>query len=1368
MTKSFALLRTNVGLTTNIKITIQSDKKLFMDSIESHPDLSNARFKKKQIVSTSFWQFCIPFFYTNSTGRVNREIAYHISDAGDNKSMSSDFSKQYDNFYNQGARNILENKYYTEEFEYFAPIHIKKGSIPTNFFIFRIDGPGVIKLTKDNFRSEILNKMKVVANYDLTKSSPLGEFLDKNINKETNFPNTPLYIDFKRNELSAWYGIDYNSGGYISSKESLEQFFKTEQLYSGMDKYFLDSWKNKGIVYPYIFNLNFLFDDTPATPTGLRKWSINRYLGFYFDEMNLYEQLSPNPVTEVESDVFIDKNNILKSKSGKIPFSNPDNLTNFPYIEVEGIRYKVIECPCEEQTVTNQKTQQSSSVASDANITKIKKCYKIISDKNLEGKSLKSETKKPGVIKLEHTDGLNKLLYTNGDIYTIKDYDLYDMWLIKIGEEFHRIIKDENTGGIIILSDYAFEITGNKLKYYINQSDPKFTKTIQFDTTGQTAPLLLQIYYAKFTDIKDFDTDIIETNFAKFEYEKKGVVSQSEESKFFMKNLNSGTIPPEDHDLSFGNTNVYIPASSHYTGNLETFMIFNNTQNQPYLSGTIPQQQSQITNLNLGVLWSKNPKYCKWGFQGSNSQGDTPYYLNNSVSADDYNRNPNTEILFPSRVEKSLDYFYTINSDATDYVYHSLHIEKYNSGIRDESLEFELDKYLGVSYSQDYFSYFFGGTTEFESGNVRKNIEKWSYFNNSNLEGFESCNTLFKGIKFQYFDNQRFSPTGRQNPLNDKLSGYKFSILLSDNNYDINSSGIVENKQNILVWEQITEWDKSFDYATGSLVRWNEIIYKNDSSIVSGNWQNPIVSGFKIWSENNIFYSPLSTNNLSGFGITPSVVYNSNEYWYHDGIQNLTFTFWNPGNTYSLFLNFATINTNNTVICNGDVYYSLTQSNTQKPDPQSRNWQRETWNSFLVRNSRLSQPHTHWKKVPLFSFQNSVYPLGQFVVHSNVLYYAIKNSNRAPNQQNTQFPSIQLNNLMTWKWIHSFDPDPRISYGATILDNDIINVGGGLMKLKEKLDPSQEEIFGRIYDKLDDGINIYINHKWKNVLINIYSNDGLFESGIKGANREILYQIPSSKFSAKNFMNYINTPYSTPGGFGGESALSKPYGFMNNLKYCIINEDSSIKVYDSKDITNFLQAPGFLKAYSPDEFGVFKQSLKITPYNLSSNILKANKSLNSGVLISLKDLNYYSDVPYAYLVERKQVLNPQNIVYTTSNNSVFFSMRRHSGSYCPIFRKIDLFKQDSLTQSYNNYKFDTELTEFGMTGERIVSKINRTSNILKLANNTSLNSIYPMLDETPYGVTKSFIFKSTWDLEYFQECVLPNNDTFLPTQNIEQ
>lgn len=53
--------------------------------------------------------------------------------------------------------------------------------------------------------------------------------------------------------------------------------------------------------------------------------------------------------------------------------------------------------------------------------------------------------------------------------------------------------------------------------------------------------------------------------------------------------------------------------------------------------------------------------------------------------------------------------------------------------------------------------------------------------------------------------------------------------------------------------------------------------------------------------------------------------------------------------------------------------------------------------------------------------------------------------------------------------------------------------------------------------------------------------------------------------------------------------------------------------------------------------------------------------------------------------------------------------------------------------------------------ERIFSKVNSKSNILKFKNQKDVNSIYPMLDEYGDSYKDYFIFKSTWDNKYYIE-----------------
>ena len=70
--------------------------------------------------------------------------------------------------------------------------------------------------------------------------------------------------------------------------------------------------------------------------------------------------------------------------------------------------------------------------------------------------------------------------------------------------------------------------------------------------------------------------------------------------------------------------------------------------------------------------------------------------------------------------------------------------------------------------------------------------------------------------------------------------------------------------------------------------------------------------------------------------------------------------------------------------------------------------------------------------------------------------------------------------------------------------------------------------------------------------------------------------------------------------------------------------------------------------------------------------------------------------------------------------------------------------------------------------QRILSKVNRKESILKLKNNSTYDSIYPMLDEYGYMVADFFIFKSTWDFEYHIEANKPNISSVPTLQNIYQ
>ena len=93
---------------------------------------------------------------------------------------------------------------------------------------------------------------------------------------------------------------------------------------------------------------------------------------------------------------------------------------------------------------------------------------------------------------------------------------------------------------------------------------------------------------------------------------------------------------------------------------------------------------------------------------------------------------------------------------------------------------------------------------------------------------------------------------------------------------------------------------------------------------------------------------------------------------------------------------------------------------------------------------------------------------------------------------------------------------------------------------------------------------IYINNKWKNVLVNINIADNTYDN-ISECNRDDLYNELYAKLTASNFSNAIND-------------ITNKYGFADYLTYVIIDEDG-IKQY-SNSLGNIKEVPYLLRCFS--------------------------------------------------------------------------------------------------------------------------------------------------------------------------------------------
>jgi hypothetical protein len=1368
--KSFAILRTNVGLTTNIKIMIDTNYKLSLDSIESNMNLSFDKFKKISFNKSNYYDELIPYFYKD----LPAETAYSIKYENDAETMSNDFAYQYDELYNYGARNIVDNKNYSEEYEYFAPLYITKTGLPKNFIVFRVDGPGIGTLTTANFNTEIISKLKTVKLFDLTKQSQFGEWLYTNFVDNKYFPDAPLEIDFRNLEFCRWNGIDYQNGGYTSKSLFIDDILDEEKEIFELEKFVFDSYKNNKVVFPNILNLSFLFDDTPSTPEQKRRWSINRYYGFYLDDLELVTTMSSYITIPLKNDIVV-TNNILYSVSEDYPFQEIWSDKKPFYVEYKGNYYKVEQYT---ETITNQlikvknttgntsidrmerdlgfsssKKQASSvKVVNTKNLTtNIKSAienygeiivtkYKIVSDIDFSGMTYSSFNQNFGEIRN------NVLVDMNANPITIDGFDTADIWLINIDGVYHNLIGGTNS--ISVNSDYSFQFSENSYTYKVNGVEKTVNTIVDFNNP----PTIFNIYKAKLTDIKDFDDRLVDTEYSKYEYEKLTELTNTDETKMYFEDLTSTTDPRDLDDFVYKNEVVKIPVSSEYTANYETFKVDDTTG-------------------NLSEIWRKNPVYCRFGFQNSISGNDVPYLLNNSLIFEDYNRTVNVSDMHPKRIERNLDYFYTINSDSSSYLHHSLHVEESNN----TSFKFDLEKYLNQgTYSYDYFTYFFSKQAQFLDNRIRKNTRKYSYFN----VGDDSVpnHSLFRGIRFDIYKVEGVNLNSNDQiekiniSTNNDFVDYKMSVLLSDNDWSVTNTGVVMESASTLEWTIIDEWKMDKIYASGSVVIFDDILYTNTGVLgpfspttVDGVVSSPANQGWNIYSNvantRNIFWSPILNMNQS-------YTYNFGEYYYRNTfsqeIDINPIDFWNPRRASSSNINqqytlgefvmynkkVFISNTNNNkfhpnqkqwvdistiskfdpgvtysksdIVTNlveiGDIvenryFISLTSNNRNKFD-DSLSW--EIMSSVVPTNESFK-----WKLVEIWN-PIKTYTAGSYVVHNEILY----------NNSLAILPGLEPGISDKWLRKYSLIPDTDFKYNRNYTNST--RNGNPIILLNDKYYMSTNGTAS--VSTLDNGIIIYINKKWKNILVNINISDNTY-TNVSSTNRDDLYNELYKKLTAVNFMSAIND-------------ITNKYGFTDYVSYVVIDEDNTINKYNYKN--NIINLPYIIKCEGPDSLDVKIQSLLKKPIFLP-NTLNPIKKLDKGEILNINQLNFYNGNPVGVTIIENQFAPKVTENYHGGKNIVSDTIYRFSGYYMPLFYDIDLFKRDYEYKNTGNYLFDTSLTNFGIVKERKVGKINRKGSILKLKDEEDEKSIYPMLDEFGYSIYDFFIFSSTWDLKYYLE-----------------
>ena len=635
---SFQLIRTNPLLTSNLQVVVDSNYNLYLESINSHKFLSNDLYKHFSISKNSYLEDKIPEFYR----KLPINIAFYVKDDNDEDIVYNDYNHQFDTIYWSGVGKVKENDFYKEEFEYFAPLYIYNEDMPSQFIIMRVDEPGVYEqfetdknisnTTRFNFRNEIINKWKCVSLFDMTYQSNFGYWIDSNFKSNIRFPKSPLEFDSKNYNFSRWYGIDYFSGVYTDKSIFMDDKLWYENPHFKLEEFLTESYKNNELIYPNIVNFKYLFDDSPATPFEYKKYSLNRYFGFYVD-LQLVKTLTPYRSTSIIPNLKIE-NNIFMSINSITGSTMPFNISVWDdnkdyYIFANDNLHKVV------------KIYENEIYY-----------YKIISDLQLSINDITRDNEVDIIFNKDNNYNYSnyikprtiQTLYYDELITEDGVEDLHsDLYLININNKYHVIEKFINEyDGLLehyIRTDYGIECDSSILKYWINNVNSATTVNVEdYDQT----PILFNIYRVKFRDIKDFDFDRIDTGFADFDCDVSKDYSETTEHKLYATELrdSSDSNVFKIYDKTNVNANKIINVSSEYLSTDELF---------------------EINKDGLTKIWNKNQCIVKWGYKNSISHSDYPYKLNNSnkVGAT-FNKTTDVFTKTPNVLTKTHDYFYRI------------------------------------------------------------------------------------------------------------------------------------------------------------------------------------------------------------------------------------------------------------------------------------------------------------------------------------------------------------------------------------------------------------------------------------------------------------------------------------------------------------------------------------------------------------------------------------------------------------------------------------------------------------------------------------------------------------------------------------
>lgn len=270
---SYALLRVNPKLTGNVKVVVNSNSDMYLDTFKVSVGLSQIKYRHIPINPNEYYGRTLMAKMKSLTS----DDFYKIEDSCyELFGSANNLDEQYYDTYNYGVRTNTD-KMYSENFSLLAPLCVKK-NLPDFFLIFKINNYEDLMDSSAKIADRTsfidLDKCTLIKSYDFRENSKLGTYV-RNILEHNKSYVGDVFTGYDYNHDNIYNGISLDRGIVAKIYESTAPERKVNNQVSMNDWYTLGFQRNR-IVSKDIINFEFMFDDI-SEPL----FSLPTYFGIY-------------------------------------------------------------------------------------------------------------------------------------------------------------------------------------------------------------------------------------------------------------------------------------------------------------------------------------------------------------------------------------------------------------------------------------------------------------------------------------------------------------------------------------------------------------------------------------------------------------------------------------------------------------------------------------------------------------------------------------------------------------------------------------------------------------------------------------------------------------------------------------------------------------------------------------------------------------------------------------------------------------------------------------------------------------------------------------------------------------------------------